>query len=178
MSCLVAGLLALGMLGLGLGSLGLFLGGDAGVGVRLTLFGALFLCVGLVAYRRTKATIRPGVEVGLAIALAAGMLLLLFLILPAFLCYRKDARPSLCINNMRLIDHAKEALAIQNKWTSGQIIADTPAGIWAVLDPYVDGTNMLSCPEAPGRHYIYAPVDVIPRCPVADKHPDHVYRPY
>lgn len=128
-------------------------------------------------------TSSKGLSVGCIVALVIvpiiGFVALLTAIaLPAFLSHRVDARRGLCINNQRLIDHAKEVLAIKNNWTSGQVIAESEEGIWAQLDPFIDGTNLLSCPEAPGRHYVYGPIDTPPKCPVADAHPDHVYNPY
>jgi type II secretory pathway pseudopilin PulG len=105
--------------------------------------------------------------------------LLTAIAIPAFLQYRRDARRSLCINNMRLIDHAKEVLAIKYAWTSGQVIATSPDAIWSNLDPYIDGTNVLSCPDTtPGTHYTYNPVDTTPICPVVGSgFTEHVYAP-
>ena len=80
-----------------------------------------------------------------------------------------------CVNNLRRIDHAKEVLAIRYGWTSGYEIAQTPEAIWSLLAPYVGETNVPSCPKlAPGTHYIYGPIDTLPRCPY-DK--EHVYEP-
>ena len=81
---------------------------------------------------------------------------------------------SICINNLRLIDHAKEALAITNNWTNGYVIADTPEAIWATLDPYIDGTNVLRCLLQPDRHYNYNPIGTMPTCGYGK---DHVYDP-
>ena len=109
-----------------------------------------------------------------------GAVVLLVLIVPALFQYRDGGDiHSLCINNLRLIDHAKEALSIKHDWTDGYVIADTPEAIWAALDPYIDGTNQLSCeqPEGRGKHYIYGAIGTTPRCPVADIYTEHVYRP-
>jgi len=78
---------------------------------------------------------------------------------------------SLCINNLRLLDHAKEVLAIKNNWVTGHIIAATPEAIWALLDPYIDGTAPLKCPS--GGTYKYNPIDVAPECSI----PGHKYDP-
>jgi hypothetical protein len=122
-----------------------------------------------------------GMSVGCIVALVAvpvmvGIVgLLTAIAIPAFLQYRGDARRSLCINNMRLLDHAKEVLAIKYNWTSGQAIAESDEAIWALLDPFIDGTNLLCCPQAPGKHYIYGPIDATPKCPVVDTCTEHVY---
>ena len=98
-----------------------------------------------------------------------------FLMSIGVLSYRNDARRGLCINNLRLIDHAKEVLAIKNSWTNGYVIAATPDDLYAVLDIYIDGTNRLTCPDLPrGTHYIYGVVDETPRCPLGG---EHVYVP-
>jgi len=123
-----------------------------------------------------------GLAVGCIVAIAVGAVLaviglLTAIAIPAFLQYRKDARRSLCIGNMRLLDHAKEVLAIQNAWTTGQAIAENDAAIWQQLDRYIDGTNLVCCPEAPGKHYVYGPIDESPRCPVEATFTEHLYNP-
>ena len=90
------------------------------------------------------------VEIMIVVAIIA---LLTAIAIPAFLQYRADARRGMCINNLRLVDHAKQVLAIKFNWTSGQTMAASDALIWAILDPYIDGTHVLSCPDAPpGTH--------------------------
>lgn len=124
-----------------------------------------------------------GMSVGCIVALVAvpvmvGIVgLLTAIAIPAFLQYRGDARRSLCINNMRLLDHAKEVLAIKNNWTDGHVIAQSDETIWQELDPLIDGTNLLCCPEAPDRHYIYGPVGTSPKCPMLSEYPEHAYNP-
>lgn len=113
------------------------------------------------------------VEIMIVVAIIA---LLTAIAIPAFLQYRADARRGLCINNLRLVDHAKEVLAIKFNWTTAQVIAASDALIWAVLDPYIDGTNVLSCPDStPGTHYVYGAVDTTPTCPAAAA--THIYTP-
>lgn len=114
------------------------------------------------------------VEIMIVVAIIA---LLTAIAIPAFLQYRRDARRSLCVNNMRLIDHAKEVLAIKLGWTSGQDIG-TGAVAWSNLDPYIDGTNVLNCPETvAGTHYAYQPIDTTPSCTVVSTFTEHVYEP-
>lgn len=112
------------------------------------------------------------VEIMIVVAIIA---LLTAIAIPAFLQYRRDARRGLCINNLRLIDHAKEVLAIKLDWTTGQNIG-SGAVAWSNLDPYIDGTNCLNCPETtPGTHYNYNPIDSNPTCTVVGQFPEHVY---
>jgi len=126
------------------------------------------------------------VEIMIVVAIIA---LLTAIAIPAFLQYRKDARRSLCINNLRLIDHAKEALAIKFNWTAGADVAGDPAALpaarWAVLMGYIDGgtaANVLQCPENNNEttpiHYNYNPVDTTPTCTLAaSTMTEHVYSP-
>ena len=129
-----------------------------------------------------KSGLSTGCIVGLVIGglgvLAIPVIALLTAIaIPAFLQYRNDARHAKCINNMRLIDHAKEVWAIKTGATTGQAIAESPEAIWVKLSPYVDSTNVLSCPQARGKPYLYGPIDTAPRCPVENQFTEHVYTP-
>ena len=114
------------------------------------------------------------VEIMIVVAIIA---LLTAIAIPAFLQYRNDARRGLCMNSLRLIDHAKEVLAIKNNWTSLQVIAASEGAIWTILDPYIDGTNTLYCPDAGTLHYVYNAVDVTPTCPVVATYTEHIYVP-
>ena len=82
-----------------------------------------------------------------------------------------SSRRGLCINNLRLIHHAKEVLAIKDNLTNGQVLASTPTGIWARIDVYIDGTNILHCQQCPaGTHYNYGAIDEAPTCPFGGTH--------
>ena len=124
------------------------------------------------------------VEIMIVVAIIA---LLTAIAIPAFLKYRQDAQASLCVNNLRLIKHGKATLAIKYNWTNGvgdlnttdnfghdwgATAATQDAQWWTLLDPYMDGTNLLQCPVAPNasQHYDYMPVGENPLCPqyVAD----------
>ena len=117
------------------------------------------------------------VEIMIVVAIIA---LLTAIAIPAFLQYRMDARRSLCVNNMRLLDHAKEVLAIKNGLTTGQAVATGGSSFeWAALNPYIDGNNLLSCPEDGGvaTHYVYEEIDTTPTCPFVGAFAEHVYTP-
>ena len=82
-----------------------------------------------------------------------------------------DRLQSSCVSNMRLINHCKEVVAIKKKLPKGHVIGNTPETIWAQLDPYADGTNLLQCPLLPrGTHYIYGPIGTAPQCPYGGNH--------
>jgi hypothetical protein len=69
-----------------------------------------------------------------------------------------------CINNLRLMDHAKEVLAIKNGLVSGAQVT------LVEISPYIDGgSNRLKCPS--GGTYKLNPIDKAPECSV----PGHKY---
>jgi prepilin-type N-terminal cleavage/methylation domain-containing protein len=108
------------------------------------------------------------VEIMIVVAIIA---LLTAIAIPAFLQYRQDARRGLCINNLRLIDHAKEVMAIRKNWTTGYVLT---AGDLTNLDAYIDGSSLPVCPDNPSVPYTYNPVDTIPQCTLGV---EHVYDP-
>jgi hypothetical protein len=69
------------------------------------------------------------------------------------------AKRSQCLNNLRLIDHAKQQCA-----TASQTMADTAVPGWDQLTPYFRGGAKLTCP-AGGTYTINAIVDN-PACSV------------
>ena len=78
------------------------------------------------------------VEIMIVVAIIA---LLTAIAIPAFLTYRRDARRSLCINNQRNIEHAKEAYAISRNLPEDQDIT------WGEIGDYVGQVDYLYCPE-------------------------------
>jgi len=66
------------------------------------------------------------VEIMIVIAIIA---LLAAIAIPSFMKSRLDARKSSCINNLRLIDHAKQQFATANQTvTDGMTLATTDLG--------------------------------------------------
>ena len=94
---------------------------------------------------------------------AIAILLVVFGV-PAFLKARDDARAGACVSNMRLIDHAKEVVAIQRKLQPGATLN------WKDLDPYIDSETPvpMKCPS--GGNYILNPVDEPPSCSLGGRH--------
>ena len=81
--------------------------------------------------------------------------------IPSFMKSRQDSRSSACINNLRLIDHAKQQWALENNKAD----ADTPT--FADLAKYFRGGGIPVCREG-GTYSIHA-VGEAPTC----SHPGH-----
>ncbi len=118
------------------------------------------------------------VEIMIVVAIIA---LLTAIAIPAFLRYRDDARQSLCINNMRNIEHAKEAYAISKGIAQSVDIA------WSNIAPYLNfgvDSDPLSCPEGEitygtgtGASANMGNVTNRITCPNVTNFPGHVYVP-
>ena len=124
------------------------------------------------------------VEIMIVVAIIA---LLTAIAIPAFLTYRRDARRSLCVNNMRNIEHAKEAFAISRN------LRETTTINWENISDYIgQGIEELYCPETDGvsgvDSYVTQLGDAHPsvgnisgsnrvECPVLADFDAHVYTP-
>ena len=71
------------------------------------------------------------VEIMIVVAIIA---LLAAIAIPSFMKSRADSRKSACINNLRLIDHAKQQLA-----TASPTILDSTVPVWTDISPYFKG---------------------------------------
>jgi len=71
------------------------------------------------------------VEIMIVVAIIA---LLAAIAIPSFMKSRQDSRRSACVNNLRLLDHAKQQLA-----TSSQTMLDSYAPAVTELMPYLKG---------------------------------------
>lgn len=63
--------------------------------------------------------------------------LLAAIAIPSFMKSRADSRQSACINNLRLMDHAKQQLA-----TASQTMADSYAPAMSEIAPYFKGMTV------------------------------------
>ena len=90
-----------------------------------------------------KLTNRSGftlVEIMIVVAIIG---LLAAIAVPNFVQARNNARTSVCINNLRQIDSAKEQLALELNMDEGDAVAAN-----ADLDPYIrGGFAALACPS-------------------------------
>ena len=75
--------------------------------------------------------------------------------IPSFMQYIADARTRLCLNNLRMIMHAKEIVTIGNSLNTGDIC---PV---ATVNTYIDD-GIPICPEA--GVYTYGLVGIPPTC--------------
>ena len=90
--------------------------------------------------------------------------LLAAIAIPSFVSARNQARSGLCQNNLRLIEHAKEVVAIKDNLS----MTSTPAA--SVVNNFItDGAP--TCPE--GGTYTYGPINRDPRCSHSSTDPDH-----
>ena len=93
------------------------------------------------------------VEIMIVVAIIG---LLAAIAVPNFAQARTNARRGSCINNLRLIDAAKEQYALENNKDT----ATTPAG--ADVTPYLKGGAMPTCPAAGA--YTIAAIGTKPSC--------------
>jgi len=93
------------------------------------------------------------VEIMIVVAIIA---LLAAIAIPSFMKSRTESRKSACINNLRLIDHAKQQWATAN---TGSTATDTPAD--ALIDGYLKNGHP-SCPA--GGSYTYGNMSTLPAC--------------
>ena len=102
------------------------------------------------------------VEIMIVVAIIA---LLAAIAIPSFMKSRTESRKSACINNLRLIDHAKQQLA-----TASQTMTDNYVPGMDELTPYLKGNAKLTCPA--GGTYTINAITSNPVCTV----PGHVLR--
>ncbi len=79
------------------------------------------------------------VEIMIVVAIIG---LLAAIAIPNFVQARNNARASVCINNLRQVDSAKEQVALENDLDDGDAV------VAADLDPYIRGAfASLTCPS-------------------------------
>lgn len=95
------------------------------------------------------------VEIMIVVAIIA---LLAAIAIPSFMKSRQDSRRSACINNLRLLDHAKQQLA-----TASQTMLDSDTPAMTDLMPYLKGAATAPlCRE--GGSYSVAAITSNPTC--------------
>ena len=99
------------------------------------------------------------VEIMIVVAIIA---LLAAIAIPSFMKSRSDSRASSCMNNLRLIDHAKQQYA-----TSQQALPDSTVLYFSDINVYLKGVTTngtLICRD--GGTYTVAAVNILPNCSV------------
>ena len=96
------------------------------------------------------------VEIMIVVAIIG---LLAAIAVPNFVQARQTARTNSCINNLRLIDAAKEQLALEDNLEDGDAVAG------ADLDPYLKGGwDETTCPVSGANDYTAGNVSASPTC--------------
>jgi prepilin-type N-terminal cleavage/methylation domain-containing protein len=120
------------------------------------------------------------VEIMIVVAIIA---LLTTIAIPAFLKYRRDAHTTMCTNNMRNIEHAKQAYGISSDIAEDDTIA------WSNINEYLNlGEDvLLTCPEGDTAYGTAVGTDSGAQnmgsltnmivCPNLTDYSNHVYRP-
>jgi prepilin-type N-terminal cleavage/methylation domain-containing protein len=110
--------------------------------------------------RTARQYLRAGftlVEIMIVVAIIS---LLAAISIPNVLQARQTAQTSACINNLRLIEDAKNRWALETGHTTGDSVASTD------MQPYLGHTSSSLFPTCPlGGNYIIGNIGVNPACP-------------
>jgi prepilin-type N-terminal cleavage/methylation domain-containing protein len=99
------------------------------------------------------------VEIMIVVAIIG---LLAAIAIPNFVKARQTAQKNACINNLRMIDGAKEQWALENRAPGGgAVVEDGATGV----NSYIKGNARPVCPA--GGTYTYGAVDEKPTCSIA-----------
>jgi len=82
--------------------------------------------------------------------------LLAAVVVPSFTRARRRTRVTVCINNLRMMDGAKDYYAMENRLHDGDAVGD--------LGPYLKGGVVPACPA--GGDYTVGVIGVPPACTV------------
>lgn len=97
------------------------------------------------------------VEIMIVVAIIA---LMAAIAVPSFMTSRAASRQSACVNNLRLIDHAKQQLS-----TAAQNMPDSTVPVWTDISPYFKGTGIPFCRQ--GGTYAINAITNNPTCTYA-----------
>jgi hypothetical protein len=86
--------------------------------------------------------------------------------IPSFVKARSTAQQNACINNLRILDSAKEQAAMVNNWENGHPVEPGSTEETQVMQ-YIKGMRLPDCPA--GGTYTIGPIGTLPTC----SHPGH-----
>jgi prepilin-type N-terminal cleavage/methylation domain-containing protein len=101
------------------------------------------------------------VEIMIVVAIIG---LLAAIAIPSFVKARADSQQKACINNLRIMDAAKEQAAMEQKWASGVAIATGSSQETNTL-AYVKGNKVPTCPAS--GTYTWGAIGALPTCGVS-----------
>jgi prepilin-type N-terminal cleavage/methylation domain-containing protein len=104
------------------------------------------------------------VEIMIVVAIIG---LLAAIAIPSFVKARAESQAKACVNNLRILDAAKEQAAMEQGWGNTEPIDGDTGHISNVLS-YVKGQLLPTCPG--GGAYTYNPIGTIPTCSVGVTH--------
>jgi prepilin-type N-terminal cleavage/methylation domain-containing protein len=102
------------------------------------------------------------VEIMIVVAIIG---LLAAIAIPSFVKARQDSQTKACVNNLRIMDAAKEQAAMEYKWASGAAVSG--AALTQCL-AYVKGGNAPVCPG--GGTYTWNAISTVPTCSIGNGH--------
>ena len=102
------------------------------------------------------------VEIMIVVAIIG---LLAAIAIPSFVKARADSQSKACINNLRIMDAAKEQAAMEYKWASGRTLS---AGDITNALQYVKGNNLPECPAS--GTYVWEALGTPPTCSLSGTH--------
>lgn len=97
------------------------------------------------------------------------------MVVPSYFKMRKNARASICTNNLRLITQAVAQYQIDNGIPDGVEIDLYENGIMSTTNPSAYIQRDLTCPET-NIKYPNVKTGQVAVCQSADKFPDHVFK--
>ena len=94
-------------------------------------------------------------------SLAAPMGLMAAIAIPSFVKARSESQLRACINNLRILDAAKEQAALEQNWANAQLV-ETGSEEEAAALMYIKGQALPTCPKS--GSYTWGVIGVDPTC--------------
>ena len=104
------------------------------------------------------------VEIMIVVAIIG---LLAAIAIPSFIKARQESQAKGCVNNLRILDAAKQQAAMENGWTGSQAIGEGTEQETQAL-AYVKNNDMPTCPA--NGTYTWGNLDADPSCSVGNDH--------